>query len=238
MKWKFLRDSSKVDKSIFQRLDKSSDIWVKKQKLQELQASSKDMDEYARELMWRLLVSTVDIIALSHKKVPGVGFVKMFGEKNFESFVGEFNVKSFFIAITQGVSVNVCKWCHSCENGIEPNLFIILRPTCEAFTKENSDYSSEHVHKFAAQQKVAVGGKWTNIPTTEANFKAKFTAAFENRLKVVGKHTDHQTETETGVQWATVLASGIVQMRVVPLLSIYYVRFLQLHALFTPTVYS
>ena len=93
LKWTFLRDPAKVDKTIFQRLDKSSDIWVKKQKLQELQVSAKDMDEYARKLMWRILIPTDDIIALSLKKVPGVGFVEMFGKKNFESFLGKHVLK-------------------------------------------------------------------------------------------------------------------------------------------------
>ena len=88
MKWSFLRNADKVDKTIFQRLEKSSDIWVKKQKLKELQASAKDMDEYARKLLWKILIPADDIIALSKKKVPGIGFVKMLGKKNFESFLG------------------------------------------------------------------------------------------------------------------------------------------------------
>ncbi|GAU94778.1 hypothetical protein RvY_06495 [Ramazzottius varieornatus] len=88
IKWSFLKDEKKVDKTIYQRLGKS-DIWVKKRKLQELQEKAKDMDEYARKLMWNILVPSEDVLALADKKVKGIGFVKMFGKKNFENLLGK-----------------------------------------------------------------------------------------------------------------------------------------------------
>ena len=96
IKWSFIKEASLVDKKIYQQLDKS-DIWVRKQKLEELQAKAKDMDEYARKLMWKILVPADEVIALSQKKVRGVGFVKMFGKKNLDSFFGKSkNCKTMF----------------------------------------------------------------------------------------------------------------------------------------------
>ena len=70
---------------------------MRKQKLEELQAKAKDMDEYARKLMWKILVPADEVIALSQKKVRGVGFVKMFGKKNLDSFFGKSkNCKTMF----------------------------------------------------------------------------------------------------------------------------------------------
>lgn len=99
MKWSFRKDTSKVDKAIYQRLDKS-DIWVRRQKLQELQSTAKDMDEYARKLMWKVLVPADEVIALAEKKVKGVGFVKMFGKKNLESFFGKPTVNALILLVT------------------------------------------------------------------------------------------------------------------------------------------
>ena len=55
---------------------------------------------------------------------------------------------------------------------------------------------AEHVHRHAAKQKVAAGGRWINVPSTEAQFKAKFTAALENRLKSIDKNTVGTAEDE------------------------------------------
>ncbi|GAU99301.1 hypothetical protein RvY_10326 [Ramazzottius varieornatus] len=48
--------------------------------------SAKDMDNYARKLMWKVLIPDDDIIALLKTKTKGVGFAKLFGPKNFTSF--------------------------------------------------------------------------------------------------------------------------------------------------------
>ncbi|GAV07030.1 hypothetical protein RvY_16920 [Ramazzottius varieornatus] len=57
------------------------------------------------------------------------------------------------------------------------------------FGKKHFESFLEHVHKFAAQQKSTAGGKLTNVPTTEAQFKGKFTAALDNRLKSIDKNS-------------------------------------------------
>ena len=93
-----LKDTSKVDKAIYQRLDKS-DIWMRKQKLQELQSTAEDMDEYARKLMWKVLVPAEEVIALAEKKVRGVGFVKIFGKKNFKYFFGKSTVCAHIFSV-------------------------------------------------------------------------------------------------------------------------------------------
>lgn len=71
------------------RLEKT-DMYVDKAKLQDLQKSAKDMETYARKLMWRILVPDSDVIAISTRKMEGVGFIKLFGKKNFDEFLGKF----------------------------------------------------------------------------------------------------------------------------------------------------
>ena len=65
-------------------------MYVDKAKLQDLQKTAKDMETYSRKLMWRILVPDTDVIAISAKKMEGVGFIKLFGKKNFDEFLGDF----------------------------------------------------------------------------------------------------------------------------------------------------
>ncbi|GAV00801.1 hypothetical protein RvY_11598 [Ramazzottius varieornatus] len=82
----FNADPAAVDRTLFQRLQPKSPIWVRQATLQQAQKRAKDMDNYARKLMWKLLIPDDDIIALSKTKTKGVGFAKLFVSENFTSF--------------------------------------------------------------------------------------------------------------------------------------------------------
>ena len=65
-------------------------MYVDKAKLNDLQKTAKDMDTYARKLIWRILVPDADVVAISARKMEGVGFIKLFGKKNFDEFLGKY----------------------------------------------------------------------------------------------------------------------------------------------------
>ena len=77
-KWKFAVNR---DPSRFCRLGKSS-MFVATKKLQSLKDGTKDAVEYARKVMFRLLITQDKIVSLAKVKTPGVCFVKLFGSKN------------------------------------------------------------------------------------------------------------------------------------------------------------
>ena len=47
-------------------------MYVDKAKLNDLQKTAKDMDTYARKLIWRILVPDADVVAISARKMEGV----------------------------------------------------------------------------------------------------------------------------------------------------------------------
>ena len=64
-------------------------MWVDKDQLKKLQENTKHTNEYARKVMFKLLITHDEIIKLSKSKTHGVGFVKLFGKKNWTEFYGE-----------------------------------------------------------------------------------------------------------------------------------------------------
>ncbi|GAU91354.1 hypothetical protein RvY_03622-2 [Ramazzottius varieornatus] len=87
IKWKFER-GPKADRERFCRLGKS-EMWVDKKGLRKLQEKSKHATEYARKVMFHLLINNDEVISLSEIKPDGVGFVKLFGQKNWTAFYGK-----------------------------------------------------------------------------------------------------------------------------------------------------
>ena len=64
-------------------------MFVATKKLQSLKDGTKDAVEYARKVMFRLLIFQDEIVSLAKVKTPGVGFVKLFESKNWTDFYGE-----------------------------------------------------------------------------------------------------------------------------------------------------
>ncbi|GAU89207.1 hypothetical protein RvY_01785 [Ramazzottius varieornatus] len=64
-------------------------MWVDKKGLRKLQEKSKNATEYARKVMFHLLITNDEVISLSEIKPDGVGFVKLFGQKNWNAFYEE-----------------------------------------------------------------------------------------------------------------------------------------------------
>ncbi|GAU89901.1 hypothetical protein RvY_02396 [Ramazzottius varieornatus] len=94
IKWKFER-GPKADRERFRRLRKS-EMWVDKKGLRKLQEKSKHATEYARKVMFHLLITNDEVISLSEIKPDGVGFVKLFGQKNWNAFYGSARVSLRF----------------------------------------------------------------------------------------------------------------------------------------------
>ena len=79
----FLR-SEEDDKTGLKQLVKDSDIWVNNTILTSFTKTAKSLKVYAAKIMWNVLLTRDDIMAMDHLKKMSVGFVKQFGHKNLE----------------------------------------------------------------------------------------------------------------------------------------------------------
>ena len=74
-----------MDRTIFKRVEKNANMWVDKEDLQRIQTNSKDMEQYAINLMWDVLIPTAELIRILEFKVQKGGFVKMLGTERINS---------------------------------------------------------------------------------------------------------------------------------------------------------
>ncbi|GAU90407.1 hypothetical protein RvY_02826-3 [Ramazzottius varieornatus] len=80
--------SQQADKTSFKQLVDNSDIWVGSAVLKALYKTSPSLTKYARMLMWDVILTRQDILTMNQLKSQSVGFVKLFGEKNFRDVYG------------------------------------------------------------------------------------------------------------------------------------------------------
>ena len=83
MPFSFLR-SEEDDKTGLKQLVKDSDIWVNNTILTSFTKTAKSLKMYAAKIMWNVLLTREDIMAMDRLKTKSVGFVKQFGHKNLE----------------------------------------------------------------------------------------------------------------------------------------------------------
>jgi len=60
-------------------------MWVDKEDLQRIQTTSRDMEQYAMNSMWDVLIPTAKLIRILELKVQKNGFVKMLGAERINS---------------------------------------------------------------------------------------------------------------------------------------------------------
>ena len=85
----FLKDPRKDNVEGFVKLEPNSDIWVEISKLERVMSDSSNIKIYGKKLMWTAIMDDENVKLVLQSRVYKVGFVKMIGEKNFQSIYGK-----------------------------------------------------------------------------------------------------------------------------------------------------
>ena len=120
MQWEFDMDKEEVDKQVFTRLYKRANIWVNTVKLKELQKSSKNINAYAINLMWELLIPVAERHRLLDVKVDKAGFVKLFGSDRIDAVYSKF----WLLITVQKREFFLCCWLN-CSRRANQSCFLL-----------------------------------------------------------------------------------------------------------------
>ena len=90
--WSFLADDRPQDKGLYSKLQRRSVIWVRKAELSIVKDHTHSVKQYAKWLMWKVLVSVDDLLEIRHLKSKGIGFTKLFGKNHLNSVYGKSNL--------------------------------------------------------------------------------------------------------------------------------------------------
>ena len=83
--WAFLAGERVQDKALYCKLQRKSAIWVSKVALAQVKDQSHSVKQYAKRLMWDVIVSVEDLLEIKQLKSRGIGFTKLFGKQHLNS---------------------------------------------------------------------------------------------------------------------------------------------------------
>ena len=84
-----------VNRKLYQRLDKvhrvgTPNIWVSQELLKQTQTAAENIDNYARDPMWNVLIPLGERARYLDVKVKKTGFARQFGQDRIDSVYSKF----------------------------------------------------------------------------------------------------------------------------------------------------
>ena len=85
IEWTFLEEERTEARAIYCKVEKKSTIWVERDPLERAKTSAKSIKDYAKKLMWTVIILAEDLLKAQDLKARGVGFSKLFGKVHIDS---------------------------------------------------------------------------------------------------------------------------------------------------------